>query len=273
MFHAFALIHDDVMDHSDTRRGEPTVHRKLAGRHTNGRTVQAAQDLGVGAAILVGDLALCWSDELLHTAGLMPAQLARVRPLVDAMRAEVMYGQYLDLTATGQPSTDIGHARAIIRYKTAKYTCERPLHIGAALAAADDALLTRLSAFALPLGEAFQLRDDLLGVFGNEAETGKPALDDLREGKHTVLIAQALQSADPTQARLLRSLYGNPHLDEDGAATVRALLEATKAPTVVERMIRDAYEQAMTALDDAPLRDEARSLLHVLAHQAVWRKT
>ncbi|WP_372412322.1 polyprenyl synthetase family protein [Streptomyces luteireticuli] len=270
LFHAFCLIHDDVMDHSATRRGRPTVHRTLAVRHHDH---PAAAQLGTSAAILTGDLALVWSDELLATGHLTRTQRAAIRPLVDAMRTEVMYGQYLDLTATGQPTANTGTALEIIRYKTAKYTVERPLHIGAALAGADKQFFDSLSAFALPLGEAFQMRDDLLGVFGTPAETGKPALDDLREGKHTVLAALALMNADITQTRLLRAGYGNPHLTEDNAATLRAVLKATGAAQTVEDMIRARYTQALTALRDVAVPEPVGAQLRALAETAVWRRS
>ncbi|WP_234362857.1 polyprenyl synthetase family protein [Streptomyces formicae] len=273
MFHAFCLIHDDIMDHSDTRRGRPTVHRALAARHRAGHDAVLAKDIGTSAAILAGDLALLWSDELLRApdTGLGPAQLEQVAPLIDLMRGEVLHGQYLDLISTGRPSPDTGPALAIIRYKTAKYTCERPLHIGAALAGADARFLDALSAFALPLGEAFQLRDDLLGVFGHQAETGKPTFDDLREGKHTVLISFALKAADDTQARLLRTLYGNARLDEDDTDTVRAVLRATGADQAVEHMITNRYEQALAALEGLSLPREVHHQLRSLADKTVWR--
>ncbi|WP_246150711.1 polyprenyl synthetase family protein [Streptomyces qinzhouensis] len=267
MFHVFCLIHDDVMDDPDTRRGRPTVHRALAKRHRNGRTAQAAERVGVSAAILAGDLALVWSDELLNAseAQLEPEVRTRVLRLVGLMRTEVLFGQYMDLEATGRPSADADRAPAIVRYKTATYTCERPLQIGAALA---GAFLDRLSAFALPLGEAFQLRDDLLGVFGQQAETGKSVLDDLREGKHTLLIALALNAADPHQERLIRGLYGNPRLDERAAGTLREVLRATGADRAVEDVISSRHAQSLAALDAMPLDADVRA---ELAEQAAWR--
>ncbi|WP_407547538.1 polyprenyl synthetase family protein [Streptomyces sp. Pv4-95] len=252
LFHAFCLIHDDVMDGSATRRGHPTVHRALAARHQDGRTRATAERLGAGAAILAGDLALVWSDELLHTAGLTPAQLAAVLPVIDTMRTEVMYGQYLDLLAAGRLATDVEVALRVIRYKTARYTCERPLLLGAALNAAPPPVSRALSAWALPLGEAFQLRDDLLGVYGDPQVTGKPVLDDFREGKHTVLLALAVRRATGTQRALLEGLVGDPGLDGEGAARIREVLEATGARTEVEGMIAARYEQALTALEAAP---------------------
>ncbi|WKK24006.1 polyprenyl synthetase family protein [Streptomyces olivoreticuli] len=271
MFHAFCLIHDDVMDQSATRRGRPTIHRTLTQHHKNGRTAAAAERLGAGTAILIGDLALTWADELLHTAGLTPGQLSRVLPVIDTMRTEVMYGQYLDVTAASRPTVDVEQALRIVRYKTAKYTIERPLHIGAALNSTPSAVREALSAYALPLGEAFQLRDDLLSVFGRPEVTGKPTLDDLREGKHTVLLALATQRATDTQRANLDHLVGDPGLDDDGAARIREVLEATSARTSVESMIATRYEQALAALENAPLPPAAAITLRRIAALAVER--
>ncbi|MFD3513877.1 polyprenyl synthetase family protein [Streptomyces sp. NPDC058657] len=271
MFHAFCLIHDDIMDHSAVRRGRPTVHRTLAANHRHNRSPAAADALGTGAAILVGDLALAWSDELIHTANLTSAQLTDILPLIDTMRTEVMYGQYLDLTTTGQPTADPERALTIALYKTAKYTVERPLHIGAALAGADEALRIALSAYALPVGEAFQLRDDLLGVYGHPARTGKPRTDDLREGKHTALIALALRQADEAQGRLLRELLGNPALEEDGANRLRRVLTATGAPAAVEHLIQARCKQAEQALQRAAFPTDVARVLRELARRATAR--
>ena len=264
MFHAFCLIHDDIMDNSATRRGRPTVHRSIANRHGHDR-------LGTSAAILIGDMALAWSDELLHSAGHPPHRLAALRRVVDVMRQEVIYGQYLDLMAPLGPHTDHQAALRVIRFKTAKYTVERPLHCGAALADADPDLLTALSRYALPLGEAFQLRDDILGVYGRPGDTGKPVLDDLREGKHTVLLALAAQRADTTQRKLLDSLVGNPDLDSDSAARIRTVLDATGARATVEDMIATRYAQALTALAATPYPPSAAAALRHIAARAVVR--
>ncbi|MFF3215908.1 polyprenyl synthetase family protein [Streptomyces sp. NPDC002886] len=267
MFHAFTLIHDDIMDSSHTRRGAPTVHRALAARYA--ARSDAAQ-LGVNMAILIGDLALAWSDEILHTAGLISARLAHVLPVVDRMRTEVTRGQYLDLLATGQPGPDTDRALDIARYKTAKYTVERPLHIGDALAGAGAAALDALSAYALPTGEAFQLRDDLLGTFGT-VTTGKSRVDDLRDGKHTILITLALRNATAPQRQALHALLGDPHLDEEGADRVRHLITTTGARDEAEAMIRTRHARALHALEQAALPPVATAALRYLADAAIVR--
>ncbi|MFE3202575.1 cytochrome P450 [Embleya sp. NPDC059237] len=284
MFHVFALVHDDVMDDSMLRRGRPTAQRMLA-RHHRGRP--DAGRLGVCGAILLGDLALVWSDRLLRGAGLAPDRLCAAGAVVDAMRTATLCGQYADVVATGVGGTDEELAIAIARDKTAKYTVEGPLHLGAVLAGADDALLERLSAFAVPLGVAFQLHDDLLGVFGDPTRTGKSCSEDLRGGKYTLLMVLALRHAAPAdRARLLRLLAGprpdktktktRTEMEGEAAAKagadvveVRRLLEACGARELVRERIRALRGQALAIVDDAafaaPAAAELRGWAKVLA--------
>ncbi|RKE17947.1 polyprenyl synthetase family protein [Streptomyces sp. TLI_171] len=274
LFQAFALVHDDVMDASDTRRGRPSAHRALAAAHfaANGGPAARAAHHGLGAAVLLGDLALVWSDELLNGAALTARRPERVLPLLDEMRSELLYGQYLDLQTTGRLPEDVDTALRVIRYKTAKYTIERPLHIGAALAGADPRVAAALSAFALPLGEAFQLRDDLLGIFGDPEQTGKPVLDDLRAGKATVLMALAAQRATRRELRSLHARFGRRNLTERDTAVVRAVLESTGARQAVEEMIRTRLVQALAALDHAPFPADVRATLQDIAGAATTRQ-
>ncbi|NEC67593.1 polyprenyl synthetase family protein [Streptomyces sp. SID9727] len=268
LFHAFALIHDDVMDGSERRRGAPSAHRAFAVRHGDRADAEA---FGRNLAVLLGDLALVRCDEILHSAGLTEGQYRVVLPLVDTMRNEVVLGQYLDLRAAGPPGGDTSLALRVVRLKTARYTVERPLHLGAVLAGAGAGLLEACSAYALPLGEAFQLRDDLLGVFGDPAVTGKPVAEDLRSGKATVLMALAVRRATRPQARLLRRFVGDPCLDEEGAAAVRRVLEVTGARTTVEQMISTRYAAAVAALEQAPFLPRAAEALRRIADSAVTR--
>jgi geranylgeranyl diphosphate synthase, type I len=274
LFQAFALVHDDVMDDSDVRRGQPSAHRALAAAYTDsGGPRVRARAHGLGAAVLLGDLALVWSEELLRTADLGAGRLAQVLPLVADMRSEVMYGQLLDLQTTGRLAGDIDAALRVIRYKTAKYTVERPLHIGAALVGATPPVLDACSAYGIPLGEAFQLRDDLLGVFGDPARTGKSVLDDLREGKATVLMALAVQRASGAELTTLRELVGRSDLSEEHAATVRAILNSTGARQTVEEMIIARRTASLAALDTAPFPGSTTDSLRRLAQEATARLT
>ncbi|HEX7745595.1 MAG TPA: polyprenyl synthetase family protein, partial [Micromonosporaceae bacterium] len=265
---ASALIHDDLMDRSDTRRGEPAIHRRFAGLHRDAGWHGDPDGFGDAAAVLLGDLCLVWSDELLHGPGLDPRTLARARPVFDLMRTEVTVGQYLDVVtqATGDTSTE--RAGKVARYKSAKYTVERPLLLGAALADAPAAVQAAYSGYGLPLGEAFQLRDDVLGVFGDPAQTGKPAGDDLREGKRTYLVAAAFAATDETGREVLTRRLGDPRLDAGGIAELREIIAGSGALAATERRIANLTATALAALDAVGLDAEAHRALVDLAAAA-----
>ena len=271
LFQACALIHDDVMDGSDTRRGLPAAHRRFASLHRAEGWRGDPEAFGTGAAILLGDLCLSWSDQLLGDSGLPADALARAKPVFDEMRTELMGGQYLDLLEQARGGGSVERALRVVRFKSAKYTIERPLHLGGALAGAPQEVVAAYSGYGVPLGEAFQLRDDVLGVFGDPAETGKPAGDDLREGKRTVLVALALDRATPAQESLVRRHLGDPHLGPEGIAALRGVLTETGALARAERVIRDRTQQALDALDAAPLVPEACEVLVALADAATAR--
>nr|BFE66057.1 polyprenyl synthetase family protein [Dactylosporangium thailandense] len=264
---ASALIHDDVMDGSETRRGEPAVHRRFARLHAAGGWRGDGDWFGTSAAILLGDLCLVWSDEMLHASGVDPATLARARPVFDQMRTEVTIGQYLDVQTQATGDTSTARASLVARYKSAKYTIEQPLVFGAALA--DGGRLAKAySAFGLPLGEAFQLRDDVLGVFGDPAVTGKPAGDDLREGKRTYLVAAAIESVGPA---VFEDHLGDPCLDEQGVALLRKTIVESGALRRTEERIEQLTATALEALAEAEITDEAREVLTGLAGAATQR--
>jgi len=267
-FQAAALLHDDVMDDSDTRRGMPAAHRRLSGEHAAAGWAGSGDRFGLAGAILAGNLCLTWTDELFATSGLTVAELTRARPIFDRMRSQLMGGQFLDVLESVRGwddlSTDqrIARARTVIRYKSAKYTIEHPLLIGAAAADVSAPDRDALSSYGLDLGEAFQLRDDVLGVFGDPAQTGKPAGDDLREGKRTVLVALALEHSGPCGVALFDKLLGVQDLDEVGVDELRATITASGALERVERMILDLTSSARVALHSTTsLTDEGLAAL------------
>jgi geranylgeranyl diphosphate synthase, type I len=272
LLHASALVHDDLMDGSDTRRGQPSVHRAFAARHAGHGWRGSAGAFGAGSAILIGDILLAWTDELYHGSGLSAAALRRGQPVLDAMRAELICGQYLDLLGQAAGDGSVEDALRVITYKTARYTIERPLQLGTALAGPpDEAMTAACGGYGIPLGIAFQLRDDVLGVFGDPARTGKPADDDLREGKRTVLVAMARQRATPAQREVLDRRLGDPGLDEAGAAELRAIISGTGALAECELMIESNVAEALRALDKAPFAGQAREALAELAVIATER--
>ncbi len=265
LFQAAALIHDDVMDDSATRRGMPAVHRRFAGLHQQRGWSGEDSRFGLAGAVLAGDMCLCWTDELFAGSGVGPVGLAAGRTMFDRMRTELLGGQYLDVLSQAGPEPGpqeaVDRARQVIRFKSAKYTIEHPLLIGGLLAGADADLLAAYSAYGLALGEAFQLRDDVLGVFGDPGRTGKPAGDDLREGKRTVLVALALRAATPAQAAVVRRLLGDPELTAAGVDALRDVIVDTGALAGVEEMIAEQAEAARATLAASRVPDPARQVL------------
>ena len=264
LLHAGALVHDDVLDSSDTRRGRPSVHRSFAAEHERRRWAGEPTAFGTAAAILLGDLCLAWSDEALRGSGLPADVVARGFDVFDLMRSEVMFGQYLDIVAQASTTRSVEVARTVVRLKSASYTIQRPLQLGAALAGGDDGVAAALAAYGRPVGEAFQLRDDLLGMFGDSVTTGKPAGDDLREGKRTVLLTLAYGSATPGQSAVLDRAAGNRALDADDLAAAREVMVATGAVDRVEAMIGELRQRGRDALQ-AIAHDEAKAALEQLA--------
>jgi geranylgeranyl diphosphate synthase type I len=264
LLHTFALVHDDVMDGSDIRRGLPAIHAAAIALHDTRAWRGEARRFGEGAAILVGDLAFVYSDVLF---GEVPSSARRV---FDELRVELCIGQYLDLVGTASGSNDPAQAERIERYKSGKYTVERPLHLGAALAGRLDELAAPLSSVGLPLGEAFQLRDDLLGVFGDVTVTGKPVGDDLREGKLTPLVAVAAARAGPAGADLLAQV-GRPGITDDDVTALQQLLVDIGARDEIEHAIERLVDRALEELGRTPLTQEARAALEELATFVAWR--
>jgi len=279
-FQAAALLHDDVMDGSDTRRGMPSAHRAIATRHAEVGWSGSSVRFGEAVAILAGDLCLQWTDELYSTCGLPAEHLTRARRTFDTMRTQLMGGQFLDLLTAARgwdgldTSTRIASARNVIRYKSAKYTIEHPLLIGATAGGVPQGALPQLSRYGLDLGEAFQLRDDLLGVFGDPDATGKPAGDDLREGKRTVLIAHVLDAADTDQTAIVDKLLGQPDLDASGVEELRTVLRDTGAVERVEARIAQLADTAGEAVAGASGLDrEAVAVLESLITLSTTRES
>lgn len=279
LFHAAALVHDDIIDNSDTRRGAASAHKLFEGMHASERWDGGSVEFGRAAAILLGDLMLGWSDELLDDGlGAVADRSAarRARAEFNRMRTEVTAGQYLDILEErawrNQPEAELlDRALRVIVYKSAKYSIQAPLVIGAALAGASEAQLDALRAFGLPLGIAYQLRDDLLGVFGDAEVTGKPSGDDLREGKRTVLVALARESLEAGPRGLLDEQLGDPALDGDAVAALQHVIRDSGAVDRVERLIDANVAEAVLALDDAPISPAVRIRLRALTDTVTAR--
>jgi geranylgeranyl diphosphate synthase, type I len=270
LLHASALVHDDYMDASDTRRGRPATHRGFETEHRRDGWRGDPEQYGASAAILLGDLLLSWSDELLRRCGLPLERVVAALDVFDRCRSEVITGQFLDVSVQARGVADVDAAMTVLRYKSAKYSVERPLHVGATLAGATAEQLVQLSAFGLPLGEAFQLRDDLLGVFGDPSTTGKPAGGDLVEGKRTVLVALALDAAPPADAARLDAALGSD-LSPGEVTELRRIIDHSGAHDQVEQVITRLASTATSALARAEVAPRARDVLLELATAATVR--
>jgi len=264
MLHTFALIHDDVMDGSDRRRGAPSVHKRFLDIHADQGWTGESRRFGEGVAILVGDLAFIYADVLMREA---PTE---ARDLFDELRLELCAGQYLDILGTVSGVDDLDRALRIEHYKSGKYTVERPLHLGAALAGRFAAFRESLDAIGPPLGEAFQLRDDVLGAFGDAEITGKPVGDDLLEGKPTPLVVWAWRRASGADREAL-SLLGHADASSEDVERMQETIVHTGALAEVEERIRVGAETAVAAIHASALTDEARDALVDLAHYVAWR--
>ena len=266
LLHAFALFHDDVMDGSLTRRGEPTTNAKFEASHGANKLAGESRRFGDGVAILVGDLAYVYSDQLMRNAS------PQAWTIWNELRIELNFGQYLDMLGSAMNERRREKAERICRYKSGKYTIERPLHLGALLAAPTrgDELISVLSTYGLPLGDAFQMRDDVLGAFGDTAITGKPVGDDLREGKPTPLMAIATARANAAQLKELQ-LVGNQDLTPEQIARVQEVIRETGALDELEVVITRLTDEAIAAVQNVPFAQSVRDELITLAEYVSWR--
>jgi len=266
LLHAFALFHDDVMDGSLTRRGEPTTNAKFEASHGANKLAGESRRFGDGVAILVGDLAYVYSDQLMRNAS------PQAWTIWNELRIELNFGQYLDMLGSAMNERRREKAERICRYKSGKYTIERPLHLGALLAAPTrgDELIPVLSKYGLPLGDAFQMRDDVLGAFGDTAITGKPVGDDLREGKPTPLMAIATARANAAQLKELQ-LVGNQDLTPQQIARVQEVIRETGALDELEVVITRLTDEAIAAVQNVPFAQSVRDELITLAEYVSWR--
>ncbi|MGW9493806.1 polyprenyl synthetase family protein [Streptomyces prasinus] len=269
LVHAAAIVHDDLIDDSPLRHHLPTVHvsleTALAGRP---RARAAARSL----AMLIGDHLMALAGQLFAVSGLPAAYLARARPMWARLARELVAGECLEILSTGTgPDPDV--SMKVVRYKTAKYTVEQPLLIGSLLAGASPTLRAGLSAYGMPLGEAFQLRDDLLGLFGEPGDTGKDSLDDIRGHRPTTLLAKAWQAALPAQREHLARVFGRRDLGEEQLREMRELMIDLEAPQEVEHMITSRVREAVGHLDGLGMSRHARGALTDLARSATDRRT
>ncbi len=277
LLHTYLLIHDDIMDHAEVRRGQPAAHVRFREAHREQGLRGDAGEFGRSAAILAGDLANTWAVELFATAAAAVGEPERRRALWEcfsAMAEEVIAGQYLEIQVALRPLAEAATEEELLRVlrgKSGRYTAERPLQLGALLAGAPEPLLAALSRYGAAVGEAFQLQDDLLGTFGDAATVGKPVGADLREGKYTFLVDHALRAASAAERQVLAGALGDPDLTPERLARVRRVLEETGSRAKVEAMVETRLRAAAAALDGLPLAAEGRVFLEGLL-DSLWER-
>lgn len=276
LFQLAALVHDDLMDDSPTRRGLPAAHLQFRALHERRGMISDPKAFGAAGALLLGDLLLVQAESELNAALTDPKTAPLARAVFEEMMAEVTVGQYLDIFAQSapwapDPTADLDRAKRVIRAKSARYSVEHPLALGAAMAGAAADQLQAIRAVGLPVGEAFQLRDDVISVFGDPHVTGKPAGDDLREGKRTVLVTAAMALATPTQQALLKEKIGDPRLSATDVAEIRDILTSCGALAEVETIITERAETARAAIADLGLARPDAQFLQTLSDAAIHR--
>ncbi len=280
MFHAAALVHDDLLDQSDTRRGQPSIHKRFEKLHAKHGYAGSSVRFGIAGSVLTGDLLLAWSSELFGSAlkNVDPENEQNCRKQFSKMRFEVMAGQYLDVleenaAPTRNPSEAVAIANRVMLYKTAKYSLEAPLLIGAALGGVSEQTLNALSQFGIPLGLAFQLRDDVLGVFGDPTVTGKPAGDDLREGKRTVLVGLTLENVPASVSKIFNELLVAGDIEDEQLSFMRQTITDSGALAKTERMIEEHSTRAIEALSGLEVNSQARKMLSYLTEKVINRQS
>lgn len=269
--HVFALLQDDVMDESEVRRGRPSAHRAFEEWHGDRGLSGSSARFGESAAVLLGDLCLVWAEQMLRDSGMTLSALHRAWPRYDAMRAELAVGQFADLVNDTGAFPALEDVLDIARRKSGNYTVRRPLEIGAALADCDDGVLAALGTYGDAVGEAFQLRDDLLGVFGSPDTTGKPTGTDLVARKATTVVVTAYELASGAQQRQLKELMTAERLNDAEVEQWQHVIAEVGTIAVIESMISERCAHAVDILEAAPINAEARTALVAMAYTCTER--
>lgn len=258
LLHTFALIHDDIIDNSDLRRGELTTHKQFEKIHKDKKLLGDKKEYALSSAILTGDLALSFAEEILTTAPFPQERVRRARYFFDQMKVQVLYGEYLDVLGGYRKSLTEDEVLQILDYKTAKYTVERPLHIGAMLAGAEYSLIETFSRYGIPFGQAFQMQDDIVGTFGDEKEIGKPADSDIKEGKKTLLLARAYDQASSEEKKTLDRVVGNKTASKSEIDQVRSIMKKTGSYDYCVGLAKKLLQQARDVVIDKKLTEEGK---------------
>jgi geranylgeranyl diphosphate synthase type I len=272
LWHTFAIIHDDIIDESSLRRGQSTAHTAFDKFHQNRHFPGDSQRFGISAAILAGDLAFSFADELLDSAPFPAERIRRAKIYYNAMKQQTIYGEHLDVISQFKKQISEADVLKILEYKTAKYTIERPMHIGACLAGADEEKLQIFSNYAVPLGQAFQIQDDILGTFGKEENIGKPTDSDIKEGKMTLLIVKAYEAVKPAERKVLDGALGNKKASTRQINQVRKVIENCGSLAYSQKLSNELIERAKEVISEAKLNQEGKNYLLQICNYLLVRE-
>lgn len=259
LLHTYLLIHDDIMDRSDLRRGRKTCHVLFAERHRSRGRPGDAEHAGRSVAILLGDLAHTWAVELFEEAVAGAGRAEALRRSFSAMCEEVIYGQHMEGSLPFRDEVDEEDVLEVVRLKSGRYTVERPVELGALLAEAGPERLETLRRYGRAVGEAFQLQDDILGTFGDAERAGKPGGTDLVEGKRTLLVHFALEGGTAAQQRELEELLGVADPGDDAVRRARSIIRETGALDRVRELIGERLDEAARAVGEGIDDEEGRA--------------
>ncbi len=273
LLHAFALIHDDIIDNSDLRRGKPSVHKVFEDFHKKRGLKGDGKNFGLSSAILAGDLAITFADELLNTAPFPAERIRRAKRYYDLMKKQVIYGQYLDVLVPLKKEVTEKDVLTILEYKTAKYTVERPLHIGAALAGAEEDYFKIFSSYGIPLGQSFQMQDDIMGTFSSAEKIGKPVDSDIKEGKQTMLVVKAYEFSKKEERKFLDNVMGNNKASDKDIEGVREIIRNSGALTYCQELSNILIKRAKKSIEKARFEEEGKKFLLEAADYLLTRST
>ena len=273
LLHAFALIHDDIIDNSDLRRGKPSVHKVFEDFHHKRGLKGDVKNFGLSSAILAGDLAITFADELLNTAPFPAERIRRAKRYYDLMKKQVLYGQYLDVLVPLKKEVTEKDVLTIIEYKTAKYTVERPLHIGASLSGADEDYFKLFSSYGIPLGQSFQMQDDIMGTFSSAEKIGKPVDSDIKEGKQTMLVVKAYEFSKKAEREFLDTVLGDDKASDKDIEGVRDIIRTSGALTYCHELSNALIKKAKKSIEKARFEEDGKKFLLEAADYLLTRST
>lgn len=272
LIHSFLLMHDDIIDRDSLRHGIKTTHiyyGEIAKKYFKHKD---ADHFGNSMAIIVGDMMYAFGNQVLFESGFEPALIVNALHRLQGVVSRTVVGESQDILIENKGEATEQEILQMYENKTARYTIEGPLHLGAILARADEKMMQSLSDYSIPAGIAFQIQDDILGVFGTVGKTGKPVGSDVRQGKQTILVAKALEKASRAQKEILKKCLGNSDLTEKDLDEFKKVIIETKSLEYAQKLAQDLIAEAKGKIEKVEMNEEAREFLIGIADYMLNRE-